>query len=94
MSLATHIQAQIAAAQTEAEKVFHEDQQPIDLDSRKICVGRDFEINVSAPGTIVTTEIVSKRPAEGPKLGGETKQSGSPVHAPSGIESWGKPNRR
>lgn len=85
------IQAQINAAQKDAARVF-DDNPVVDLDSRKIAVGRDFEIKISAPGNIVTAETVSNRPVEGPKLG-QVKQSGSSVYAAPSTESWGKPPR-
>jgi hypothetical protein len=87
------IQAQIAAAQKDAARIFGEDQQPFDFDSRKISIGRDVEVKISAPGNIVSSEIVSKRSPEGPKLGGETDKNGSSVHAPDSSLTWGKPSR-
>jgi hypothetical protein len=86
------ISAQIAAAQLDAEKVFTEDQRPIDLDSPKISVGRELEIKFSQHNDVVSADISSRRPVEGPKLG-QVKQGGSPVHAPDGPQSWGKVSR-
>jgi hypothetical protein len=86
-------QAAVDSAQLEAEKVFNDN--PVhDFDKQKIRYGRDLEINLSGDGNIVSNEILNKRPVEGPKLGGETPKSSSPLHASSGTESWGKPNRR
>jgi hypothetical protein len=86
-------QAAVDAAQLEAEKVFNDN--PVhDLDKQKIRYGRDLEINLTGDGNVVSNEITNRRPLEGPKLGGETLKGSSPVHAPSGAQSWGKPNRR
>jgi hypothetical protein len=88
-----HIAAQIAAAQTEAAKVFDENPK-VDFDSRTLRPAKGVEIKISAPGDVVSTEIVNSIPVEGPKLGAETKQGGSTVHAADGPQPWGKPNRR
>ena len=88
-----HIAAQIAAAQTEAAKVFDENPK-VDFDSRTLRPAKGVEIKISAPGDIVTINLANNNPVEGPKLGSETKQGGSPVHAADGPQPWGKPNRR
>lgn len=88
-----HIAAQIAAAQTEAAKVF--DENPVvDFDKRTLRPAQGIEVAISAPGNIVSTVVTDRNIREGPKLGGETKQGGSPVHAADGPQPWGKPNRR
>lgn len=73
--------------------MFNEDTQPIDLDKRQLSPIRGLEVAISAPSNVVTVEISDKRPKEGPQLG-QVKQGGSPVHAPSSPESWGKPPQR
>jgi hypothetical protein len=90
----SHIQAQINAAQTSAEKVFHEDRSPIDLEKQKTVAKDGFGISLSDSGNIVTATPVDKRPVEGPKLGQEAKQSGSSLHAPASNYTWGKPAGR
>lgn len=93
MSLSTHIQAQIAAAQVEAEQTFHEDRTKIDLDTRKSVVPGGFGIELRGSGNVITATPIDKRIVGGPKVG-EVKQTGSPVHAAPGTQSWGKPTPR
>jgi hypothetical protein len=85
----SYITAQVAAAQTEAARVFDENPR-VDFDSRTLRPAKGVEIKISAPGDIVSTEIANNNPVEGPKLGGATKDV---AVEKSYIAPWGKPNK-
>lgn len=87
------VQAQVAAAQLDAERVFHEDQAQFEISTGKTVARGGFGLELKDSGNVVTASPVDKRVVEGPKIGETTKKPGS-LHAPASIESWGKPNRR
>ena len=84
-----HIAAQVAAAQAGVKNPETE----LSVEATRVALGREVSFKLTG-GRVTSVEISNTHPVEGPKLGGEVKQSGSPLLHPFGVKPRGTSDRR